>query len=250
MKINEIETIPTSDYRGGDSELGYHQPYKYKNMKPLPGGSRFVYALSGEPGAGRNAQHFTVVIFDPTGDKGIPKTIGKLGISPVLGFPVSRPYQVGAITVSEKYRGQGIGLALYGIVLNVLKITLLAGHEQTPGGRKNWLNMASIPGVEVLGYVKVDDADTKTQRVPTKARPLDKELISNQNDFRSKVIDQVMMLGGEYLGKYKSWHMPQHVFVFPVTGDGNNLKNAVKGSGVKLYDNQELSTGMLARWVG
>ena len=57
---------------------------------------------------------------------------------------------------------------------------LVAGSKQTPDGRKMWLKLHSIPGVEVKGLVRLD----------------------KEEDDDSQ-LDAIMQLGGELVGTSK-----------------------------------------------
>lgn len=217
--INEwgIERLDPEDYVGGAKSLKLWDVDK-KSLKPLPGGSRFKYTTSIRTALGKEKNDIFIV--DPANRN---QLVGRLVLEK-YPFPIRNAYSVDAITVDEKYRGQGIALALYGIALSILKITLIAGWGQTPGGIKNWTNLITIPGCEVLGYLRVAD-----------------KLLTDG------MIDRVMMLGGEYIGELQS----SHYFSFPVTINKTELANAVKGSDVKVYDGYNAPryiVGLFARW--
>jgi hypothetical protein len=127
------------------------------------------------------------------------------------------------IAVDPQYRAQGIAKAMYGLVLTKMKRTLVAGDSQSPGGRKNWLSLAQIPGVSVKGYVAIDN------------RLLDSR------------IDTIMgKLGGEYIGSDLS---NRKFFAFDVLPGTNELKPAVVTSLNKIYSGA-LPTGLYATWSG
>ena len=250
QQLDEIERLTTNDYTGGKSAL-YVGAFS-KQIKKLPGGSGILY--SAEPGRWGT----DIKLWDPAGKdwlaagsvekptrkSGEPKwrfqyrlqdwataqknksapgqLIGKLSISPLKHFPLKNAMQVDTITVDEDYRGMGLAKALYGIVLTLMKIPLLAGSSQTPGGRRNWLSLSQIPGVEMKGYVSLDDSQLKNTQ-----------------------IDIIMgKLGGQYIGKSGS----EHYFAFDVVPGTNELAPAVKTSLSKVYGNYD--TGLYAVWTG
>jgi len=250
QQLDEIERLTTNDYTGGKSAL-YVGAFS-KQIKKLPGGSGILY--SAEPGRWGT----DIKLWDPAGKdwlaagsvekptrkSGEPKwrfqyrlqdwataqknksapgqLIGKLSISPLKYFPLKNAMQVETITVDEDYRGMGLAKALYGIVLTLMKIPLLAGSSQTPGGRRNWLSLSQIPGVEMKGYVSLDDSQLKNTQ-----------------------IDIIMgKLGGQYIGKSGS----EHYFAFDVVPGTNELAPAVKTSLSKVYGNYD--TGLYAVWTG
>jgi hypothetical protein len=170
--------------------------------------------------------------------------IGKLSVSNSNSFPIKRAVQVDTITVDEDYRGGGIAKALYGIVLTIMKRPLLAGSSQTPGGRKNWVSLASIPGVEMKGYVSIDEDDI----TPTTQRSRFSVTTPSMAD---KNIDVIMgQLGGQYIGRGRN---ETHYFAFDVkpTTSGKELEAYVKQNLARVYnENYNTVTGLYAVWTG
>jgi hypothetical protein len=224
--ISEIYRIPNSSFEGGDSYLpGYGISPRHDKQKPLPGGSKFTYFVN----TSRNETN--VYLVDPTvrnnGSKGL--IIGKLSLRTTTPlFPLTNTLQVETITLRERYRGQGLAMALYGIVLTVLHKNMLAGDMQTPGGRKQWLKLALIPGCEVVGYAKFPD------------KMLNK----------TASLDIVAQLGGDYLGV--SGDGDYQYFAFPLAVGKTELLNALSTKSVKTYiplkPSNTITTGLLARW--
>ena len=272
MRLSEfnegIETLPAGEYRGGKSSLYVPTKFKPDSMQKLPGGSGFMYTVG--PGQyGTNIE-----IWDPQGpdyinasQKPVRKPteqdseynkrvedwnrankkalntpgqlVGKLSITPHESFPLPNAVQVDTITVDEDYRGQGIAKALYGIVLTIMKRPLVAGDSQTPGGRRNWVGLASIPGVEIKGYVGFEkqDLDPNT-RIPP------------QNKQAERNIDTVMgQLGGDYIGQIPSG---RQFFAFDVQPNttGQQLEAYVKTQLSKIYGDTDFYAGLYATWSG
>jgi GNAT superfamily N-acetyltransferase len=263
MRANEfegIEKLPAGEYRGGKSSLFVPTKFKPDSIQKLPGGSGFVYTIG--PGQyGTNIE-----IWDPEGSDYINATtppvrkpresdgafkervqwweyatrrasnapgqlIGKLSITPAdtrIGqFPLANAVRVDTITVDEDYRGRGIAKALYGIVLTIMQVPLVAGNTQTPGGRRNWVSLASIPGVEIKGYVGLETYD-----------------------LNSRNIDTVMgQLGGEHLGRAKDG---EAFFTFDVqpSTTGQELEAYVKTYLSKIYGKGQYNSGLYATWSG
>jgi hypothetical protein len=126
-------------------------------------------------------------------------------------------------------------------VLTILKRPLLAGSSQTPGGRRNWLSLASIPGVEMKGYFSMDESelDQTTSRyngvTPAQA---------------NKNIDIIMgQLGGQHMGKGR--HGDEY-FAFDVQPDTSKqeLKAYVDTKLSKVYGGYNSETGLYAVWTG
>lgn len=263
MRANEfegIEKLPAGEYRGGKSSLYHPKHIKVGPAQPLPGGSGFVYTIG--PG-----QYGTdIQIWDPKGQDYINSTIkpvrkpkeqdwefngrlqywewdlirarntpgqliGKLSITPAdtrIGqFPLANAVRVDTITVDEDYRGRGIAKALYGIVLTIMQVPLVAGNSQTLGGRQMWVSLASIPGVEIKGYVGLETYD-----------------------LNSRNIDTVMgQLGGEHLGRAKDG---EAFFTFDVqpSTTGQELEAYVKTYLSKIYGDTDYNSGLYAIWSG
>jgi GNAT superfamily N-acetyltransferase len=255
-----IEKLPAGEYQGGKKSLYVPTQFKSDVTKELPGGSGFLYTIG--PG-----QYGTdIQIWDPKGQDYINATtqpvkkpqesdgaykervqywnsankralntpgqlIGKLLITPAdtrsSQFPLANAVRVDTITVDEDYRGRGIAKALYGIVLTIMKLPLVAGSMQTPGGRKNWVSLASIPGVDMKGYVGLETYD-----------------------LNSRNIDTVMgKLGGEHIGRVKNG---ETFFAFDVqpSTTGQELEAHVKTSLSKIYGSGQYNSGLYATWSG
>ena len=263
--ITEIERLRKDDYTGGKSELQYVKKPGKKRVFPLPGGSGLQYAIIPD---GRS---FTVAILDPNHMedrpqmnrwewrdeyeqrlakwehlkkqgklKAKPQVVGKLSVyGGNQGIPGA--LKVGAITVDEDYRGVGIAKALYGIVLTIMKKPLIAGSEQTPGGRKNWMSLASIPGVEVKGFVQIDNEDVNFD--PSN----DGRLYGSTAKQVDRAHDMLMQLGGQFLSK-DEW---SEYWAFDVLPGNGELKPAIKNKLSILYSNSgSEQTGLIAYWTG
>jgi GNAT superfamily N-acetyltransferase len=273
QELDEIERLRPSDYEGGKQSL--YDKQVGKQIKKLPGGSGLFYSTS----EGRYGG-IDIKLWDPNGkdflaqkergsqpkpvrdrrepvyqyerrvwewqrsqrDLNTPgQLIGKLSVSDAKYFPLKGAVQVDTITVDEDYRGVGLARALYGIVLTILKRPLLAGSSQTPGGRRNWLSLASIPGVEMKGYFSMDESelDQTTSRyngvTPAQA---------------NKNIDIIMgQLGGQHMGKGR--HGDEY-FAFDVQPDTSKqeLKAYVDTKLSKVYGGYNSETGLYAVWTG
>ena len=180
-EITEIERLKAYDFEGGSDSLAGYQPAK---LQPLPGGSGFQYSVEEKTGW----ETYTVItLWDskytwPAAPKpvrradeksweyddrlyrweinqrraGEMRAIGQLTLSKAK-LPLEGALKVETITVDENYRGRGLAKALYGIVLSIMRRPLVSGESQTPGGRKNWVSLSQISGVEMHGYVAIRD---------------------------------------------------------------------------------------------
>lgn len=273
MKINEIERISKGGYEGGKEAMQFDYG-REKTVRPLPGGSGLLYSITDGGG------DYEIKIWDPRVkefDPGEPpkrmswqlnaeynrmianwkervemrkrefarspgQLVGKLDVEAV-DFPLKGAVQVNTITVDEDYRGGGIGKALYGIVLTIMKRPLVAGSSQTPGGRKNWASLSQIPGVELKGYVAVDDYDLDTDPYDSDPRTVKR---AEQN------IDTIMgQLGGQYLGNSRGIEY----FAFDVQPNttGKELQAYVDTNLTKVYSNDyrgRNDNGLFAIWTG
>jgi hypothetical protein len=234
MRLHEINSISARNYTGGNHELQFSDTVKYV-PKMLPGGSRFQYAM--------NNQHERAIwLLDPANEpvsyekrSDYPtkpgRVIGKLIIEKVE-FPLANAWQVATITISEQYRGMGLSTALYGIALSILKVNLISGSEQTPGGKNAWTGLAKIPGCEVVGYIRIENSRLQ---------------------LWEDLIDEVMMLGGEYIGEANNNGKLYQYFAYQVGDVGDRIENLVAKSQVKVYqqaDEYRYKTGLLAQWTG
>ena len=269
--LNEIERIPTSVYRGGKESMQSDYGSE-KHVEPLPGGSGLLYSITDGGG------DYEIKIWDPQVkefDPGEPPErrswqmdaeykrslanwkervemrkkefarspghlVGKLEVEGAE-FPLNGAVQVSIITVDEDYRGYGIAKALYGIVLTIMKRPLVAGTSQTTGGRRNWASLSQIPGVEMKGYVRLDEEDLETDPYDSDERWAKK---AEQN------IDTIMgQLGGQYIGSQPG----DYYFAFDVqpTTTGKELQAYVDSNLSKLYKNSTHShVGLYAVWNG
>ena len=270
----EIERLPKYSYQGGKGNLpDYTEIPKGMQWKPLPGGSGLKWAA-------QTVGKFNVYIMDPnpstqkvgrfipptrygwmsasTYDKilakekakwerlsaGAPQVIGKLILSKYEG-PISNAYQVQTITVDEDYRGMGIAKALYGIVLHTMGKTLVSGEDQTPGGRRNWVSLARIPGVEVKGLLRIDDNELGlTKPIPKDAGPYYRKNFNTQQRAAGNTIDKLVELGLQYVGTKRG----DRYFAFDVVPGETELAPAVKTKLSHIYDTYD--TLLYAKWVG
>jgi hypothetical protein len=253
MKINEITRLTKSGFTGGKKTL--YVGDISKQVKKLPGGSGLLYST----GPNRWGD-LEVKLWDPQGAefandtprpvkapgestyryearlhdwdrkqdrKNAPgQIIGKLSISNAKWFPLAGAVQVDTITVDEDYRGMGLAKSLYGIVLTLMKRPLISGDSQTPGGRRNWLSLSQIPGVEMKGYVAVHDTALQNHQIDT-------------------IMGQ---LGGQYIGA-GGYQDRTHYFAFDVVPGTGELAPAVLTSLSKVYGASNFNIGLYAVWT-
>ena len=199
-ELDEIARIPQSELGGwGDKDTLEPMTTPPKGRKPLPGGSGYTYAVNkGDP------EFMEIMIFD--GDT----LAAELDLFATLD-PM-KTWRVETVITDPDYRGRGLGKALYGIALSILKLTIEAGDQQTKFGQQMWLMLSSIPGVEVLGY-----AMESTDRY----RPRPGDRVIDQNDTWTR-------------------------YTFPVEPGKRSMRSTRSGTGI--YSSQYVS--MIAKWTG
>lgn len=258
LELNEINRLGPDGFGGGKDYLSLG--YGNVAVRKLPGGSGLFYSVN------KDSSQVEVKLWDKKNkgeyeplpepqfadknkerraefDKAPGRLVGTLSLEPVF-FPIRGALQVNIITIDEEYRGQGLATALYGIVLTIMKRPILAGSGQTTGGQKNWVSLASIPGVEIKGYVAVNNDDIDTRNYD--------EWNRYSYDQASKKIDIIMgKLGGQYIGKSGE----DRFFAFDVkpNSTGKELEAYVKTKLSTLYSNNydnNMDIGLYAVWTG
>jgi len=194
--VMEIARIPVGDFGDKDNLIPMREP---RSSRPLPGGSDYTYAVKSTT----NRREITLF------DQG--KIIAEMDLIDSV-YPANT-WEVEGIVVDPDYRGQALGLALYGIALSELKLTLRAGRTQTKHGQAMWLKLNQIPGVEIRGV--------------TKAR---------RSQYRERS-------GNEILGQNKQYVW----YTFPVAAGSRSMRSGQRG--VALYSYDTPST-MIAQWRG
>ena len=199
MRFFEIARIPKSQLDGwGDADTIEPQQ-EPKGSKPLPGGSGYKYHVDRQ-----GSDRIEITLYDQG------EIIAELDLEE-LGAPIPL-WRVETVVATPNYQGRGLGMALYGIALSVLKLTLVAGETQTVHGARQWLKLSQIPGVEVMGM---------------KTAP--------KKDFKPGPDNMVLWSGPEY-----------HTYTFPVGQGSKSMKSAQRGTGI--YNSAGAT--MIARWTG
>jgi len=226
-EIIEIVKIPRGQFNPGKSQMTPYHPRLGDKSKPLPGGSGLKYMVE------QGSETRVIYILDyGSGDGDV---VGQLQLGRFKNFPIKNAWQVESVVVDPAYRGGGIAKSMYGVILSILKLTLVAGGDQTAGGRRSWLSLANIPGVEVRGYIPIADMYFS-----------DRHHSALQKRLFSRLMDNVMNMGGEYMGRSKN----VHYFVFDVVPRTGELEPAVKQE-LKLYGFNHLTNpGLYAVWTG
>jgi GNAT superfamily N-acetyltransferase len=228
-EITEIVKIPKGEFTPGKNSMQKYNPDLDRVAKPLPGGSGLKYVVD------KDDEILSIYILDPSAFLGRGDLVGQITLSSFPQFPVKNAWQVESTVVDPAYRSQGIGKSMYGVILSILKLTLVAGGDQTEGGRRSWLSLANIPGVEVKGYVPVSDSYFS-----------DNDSDNLQKKKFDQLIYNIMEMGGEYIGRSKN----AHYFGFDVVSGTGELEPAVKNQ-LKLYGYNSLTNpGLYSVWQG
>ena len=172
----EIEKLDSESWKGDSldissaiTDIASKLKKLYKEAMPLPGGSNFKYNTIKRGGT------IDILIFDDTAKPIESKKMYSFssdknasGSAPIVGHlqldqsnHVRGAWISKVVSVIKKYRGQRIGLALYGIALDILKLTLLSDTQQTYGGVKMWSSIKGIPNVRVFALIDNEDLELK-----------------------------------------------------------------------------------------
>jgi hypothetical protein len=249
MRIQEISLMRGSDFEGGRSHLGTHYNVGNKEyddldksgkLKKLPGNNQYTYSVI-ERGLATE-----IVILDP-GRKGkfTNLVIAALDVGLPSRSPIDNVVEVGTITVDEKYRGQNLAKALYGIVLlpppvGLGKI-LFSGTDQTPGGQRNWVSLSKIPGVEITGYLAFYNEESRR---------------AGGGDDVAALEELLGKVGGVYMGetKFQIWYEVPVQLVTTPQKLKQYLDVAPKTKRLSIYGDTFLkgrySSGLMAKYVG
>jgi len=196
--VKEIARLPKSEVGDWGDKGTLADPEHPIKTKPLPGGSKFDYAVN-KTGQG----DIEIMIFDGQ------TLAAEMDLFDTQDF--MKTWRVETVVVDPDYRGQGLGKALYGIALSILRLTIEAGESQTRHGQQMWLMLNSIPGVEVVGYNMV---------------PTDK--------YKPHRGDQIVKQDADWTR-----------YTFPVESGTRSMRSRRPGTG--LYNSQAT---MIARWTG
>jgi hypothetical protein len=248
MKINEIELMRGSDFEGGSEFLNNYKisDAEYKKLaaegklKKLPGNNSYTYQVT-ERGLSSE-----ITILDPNKNGGNNnKVIAVLDVGPPSSTPIENVVEVGIITVDQKYRGQNLAKALYGIVLlpppvGLGKI-LFSGTDQTPGGQRNWASLSKIPGVEITGYMMFYNNESRRGGGPEQDAALE-ELLGK--------------VGGVYMGETRLavWYEVPIELVTKPNKLSQYLEVSPKTNRLTIYGNTfgkgRYRSGLIAKYVG
>ena len=195
MRFAEIARIPVDDYGSKGSLAPMKEPV---DARPLPGGSGYTYSVN-DLGDSKEIMLFV---------KG--ELAAELDLYNV-GAPVEL-WGVEGVVAEPEYQGQGLGMALYGIALSILGLTLQAGQTQTRHGQRQWLKLNRIPGVVVRGMTT-----------------------EPKSEYRRRSDDETMWEDDDYI-----------TYSFPVVEGSRSMRSGRRGTGIYSSANAT----MIAQWRG
>jgi hypothetical protein len=211
-------------------------PSMLNKLKPVPDDEDLRYGIIPRDEVG---QYHVIIVNNSD------QIIGDLALAPVKDFPMQPAYTVEFITVTEDYRGMGIGNLLYKIALRDQGIQLIAGESQTVGGRRNWISLSKTPGVTISGWGWVNVSEQANSNP---------ELVKIQKKFEKSMTKA----GATSLGVNKgpsntlSRAINKHWYLFPVHAGEKEFK-AINNA-IKIYYNDVYNlpflykVGLLANW--
>lgn len=239
MRLTEILRKTAQGFTGPSAPEMF-QPEFNKLLKPLTGSLKYYY--DEEDGV-----HYVQIV--DTSIKFEPKTryheqlierfngevyrvLADLTLNDATDlFPFSA-VQVDTIYVDKDFQNKGYSRLAYKVAFKETKSTLVAGNNQTPGGRRNWVSLDKMPEVEVIGYIRLLPRDIED----------------------SDIMEKVLERGGQYEGKRGKYHF----FLFEAFKSTDGSEMAIDHENViRLYHditgtakgiNSEV--GLLARWIG
>ena len=192
--------IPSSDFVSRAKDF-YRKPSS--DGKALEGFPGLTYQIEGSknPYSGAANGNLRLNIFDGE------TQVAESSASPnSYNFPL-KCHQISTIKVSPAYQGKGLASKMYQLWLNMGPV--LSDEYQTPNGRKMWSALYNKPNVAVKGYFLLPTDSTD-----------------------SKLIDNIMERGGQYLGVTRG---NAHCFLYDVVPGKTNLQAFVNPTKNPLY---------------
>lgn len=130
---------------------------------------------------------------------------------------------VSNVYVVPKFRGQGIGSALYDIALDEFG-TLLSDEQQTASGQRMWVHLHGKPGVKVYAVLEI------------------------QSEFLiPKIRLELRKLGARYMGKGR---FDRNEYRIPVNTQENLRRLTTNSRLLKIYNNNNYNLSLVATKEG
>lgn len=217
--ISEVTLLAKSEFDPDVSQFKIRHVEKeaLKNKKPLPGYDGYTYTITNE-----DSRTF-MYVFD---DKNPDIFVGFLQIESLSQMLPANTFMVTPLMVHPNYRKQGIAKSMYQMFLEKppkgLGKILVSDSSQTKGGQMTWASLASTPGIEITGLIKL-------------RKSLNPSTLTNLPNEEKKLMDTYEelfgMVGGVYLDENDSYYFYQ----IPVSAIGKKLENSIKKSNIKIY---------------
>ncbi len=215
MKLNEIDFLPQKEYEGGEEQLNDLSTAMERRLVPLKG-TEYDYGFY------RTPKFLQIYIVNRGSDRQVVAEMELKGVP----FPLADAYTVDTVTTHEQFRNRGLAKKLYEIALKDIKITLVAGSVQTPGGQRNWVSLANMPGVDISGYIAMDVKGFQRAR-------------EDISDFVDDFFKQTPWSIGA-AGNYEFYDIP-----LAYAKEGDKLKTAVTTKFINLYGR----VGTVSRYI-
>lgn len=236
MRLTEILRKSSTGYQAPAAPVLFN-PQLNDELKPLHGTLKFYYENEDDV--------ITIqlvnddVPFEPTSQyhqqlKGrfgkLYRVLADLTLNSASDMFPFRAVQVDSIHVAKDFQNKGLARELYKLVFNTTKSSLVAGDQQTPGGRRNWVSLLKMPEVEVIGYIKLLPGDLE----------------------KPEIMEAVLERGGQYEGKSGKYHFFLFESFISKSGDEVTIDHE---NIIQLYrdiaptNNLNANVGLIARWI-
>lgn len=146
-------------------------------------------------------------------------TDGKTITGTMYLVPRKNGMVISNVYVSPKFRGQGIGSALYDIALDKFG-TLLSDEQQTVSGQRMWVHLHGKPGVQVYAILDI------------------------QSEFLvPKIREELRKLDAKYIGKGR---FDRNEYRIPVNTQENLRRLTTNSRLLKIYGNDNYNLSLVA----
>lgn len=222
--ISEVTLLSKSEFdpKGSDFKIRHVELEARENKKPLPGYDEYTYTIT------EKDNRVFIYIFD---NKNPDMFIGYLQIESLYSYSLPKgAVMVSPLMVHPNYRRQGIAKTMYKMFLEKppkgLGKILVSDSSQTRGGQMAWASLASIPGIEITGLIKLQKPRPQGPGAGFRvtSAEMEKDLMDTYDDLFGKV-------GGVYLEENDYYYFYQ----IPVSAIGKKLENGIKSSKIKIY---------------
>lgn len=221
--ISEVTLLSKSEFdpKESDFKIRHVEQEALENKKPLPGYDGYTYTIT------EKDNRVFIYVFD---NKNSDVFIGYLQIESLYSYSLPKgAVMVTPLMVHPNYRQQGIAKTMYKMFLEKppkgLGKILVSDSSQTRRGQMAWASLASIPGIEITGLIKLKKPKSAGQvgfRITS--AEMEKDLMDTYDDLFGKV-------GGVYLEENDYYYFYQ----IPVSAIGKKLENGMKSSKIKIY---------------